>query len=277
MIKLNVVTVVRNDKIGLELTAKSVENFKKAIAAVQINHIIIDGKSNDDTAGLIDEYSRKEDCTIISEKDNSLFDGMNKALRVIGNNELIIYINAGDELLVVDEPSFLVSLRELQESNYQLLFLQAECSWRESCWLHPRSDIFKEKKIFDKWLRFRTPVHQAIIFKNKTERPILYSSLFRIQSDTLLIYELLKYNEWRYGVKNLKIARFYLGGLSNNYLKINKNVIQFWEQLVIMIIRKDSIVNMFRLPVLMVLKYFLNTVLGNKFYELMLFIQKKRS
>ena len=90
---LTIVTVVFNGGSSLEKTIKSVINQK----IYSFQYIIIDGGSSDETINIIKQYS----CAIdywISEKDNGIYDAMNKGISV-ATGEWIIFINAGDRLL----------------------------------------------------------------------------------------------------------------------------------------------------------------------------------
>ena len=68
----------------------------------QIEHIIIDGASKDNTLAMAQAYSRKNqeeetehEVVIVSEPDRGLYDAMNKGLaRATG--DYIVYLNAGD-------------------------------------------------------------------------------------------------------------------------------------------------------------------------------------
>lgn len=65
-------------------------------------HYIIDGLSSDGTAALADAYARDNAATdsphrvkVKSEKDNGLYDAMNKAIRMAAG-DYIVFLNAGD-------------------------------------------------------------------------------------------------------------------------------------------------------------------------------------
>lgn len=59
-----------------------------------LEYIIIDGGSTDSTMEIVNRY-RPHITTIVSEKDNGLYDAMNKGLKM-ATGEWIIFINAGD-------------------------------------------------------------------------------------------------------------------------------------------------------------------------------------
>jgi len=90
--KLSIITVVYNNKIGLENTIQSIiaQNNK------DYEYIVIDGKSTDGTLDIITKY---EDhiTTWISEKDAGIYDAMNKGIK-LAQGEYIYFLNSGDIL-----------------------------------------------------------------------------------------------------------------------------------------------------------------------------------
>ena len=86
----SVITVVFNDEKQIEKTIQSVleQSYKN------IQYIIIDGKSTDNTLEIIRKYQDKSD-TIVSKSDNGLYDAMNKALKYI-KGDYVCFLNSGD-------------------------------------------------------------------------------------------------------------------------------------------------------------------------------------
>ena len=88
--KVSIITVVYNDKKGMEKTIKSV------ISQICKNYeyIVIDGNSTDGTVDIIKKFSNHINYWI-SETDKGIYDAMNKgAKRATG--EYLYFLNAGD-------------------------------------------------------------------------------------------------------------------------------------------------------------------------------------
>lgn len=99
MIKFSIVTVTYNAENVLERTLDSVlcQSF------FNIEHIIIDGKSTDSTMSIAERYREdsqlvtSHEVLIVSEKDNGIYDAMNKGLW-LATGDYILFLNAGDTL-----------------------------------------------------------------------------------------------------------------------------------------------------------------------------------
>ncbi len=87
---VSIITVVFNGEQYLEQTIKSVINQSYD----NVEYIIIDGGSSDGTVDSIKKYEDKIDYWV-SEKDNGVYDAMNKGL-MLSEGEMIGIINADD-------------------------------------------------------------------------------------------------------------------------------------------------------------------------------------
>ena len=85
----SIITVVKNDENNIIKTIKSVhsQSFK------DFEHIIIEGKSDDNTLKKILDYKKID--FLISEKDDGIYYAMNKGLR-ISKGKVIVFVNSGD-------------------------------------------------------------------------------------------------------------------------------------------------------------------------------------
>ena len=92
MNKISIITVVFNGRALIERTINSV--LSQTYSAIE--YIIIDGCSSDGTLDIVQSY--KSGITkIISEKDNGIYDAMNKGLHA-ASGDYVLFLNAGDEL-----------------------------------------------------------------------------------------------------------------------------------------------------------------------------------
>jgi len=87
---ISVITVVFNGENDLEQTIKSVINQTYN----NIEYIVIDGGSTDDTLSIIKKYEDKINYWV-SEDDNGIYDAMNKGVG-LAQGEWLCFINSGD-------------------------------------------------------------------------------------------------------------------------------------------------------------------------------------
>jgi glycosyltransferase involved in cell wall biosynthesis len=88
---LSVITIVYNNARDIERTMLSVINQTYP----NIEYIVIDGKSTDGTLQIIEKYQSRI-AKLISEKDEGIYDAMNKGL-AIATGDYVIFMNSGDE------------------------------------------------------------------------------------------------------------------------------------------------------------------------------------
>ena len=88
---LSVITIVYNNVRDIERTMRSVINQTYA----NIEYIVVDGLSNDGTLRVIDKYKDRI-AKIVSEKDEGIYDAMNKGL-ALATGDYVIFMNSGDE------------------------------------------------------------------------------------------------------------------------------------------------------------------------------------
>ena len=88
--KITVVTVVYNGILTLDATIKSVISQTYS----NLEYIVVDGGSTDGTLELLKKYN-SQISIIISEKDDGLYDAMNKGI-ALSTGEWICFMNCGD-------------------------------------------------------------------------------------------------------------------------------------------------------------------------------------
>lgn len=91
-LKVSIITVCLNSEKYIEKTIQSV----LAQSYPHIEYIVIDGKSADNTLTIINKY-RAEIDIFLSEKDDGIYDAMNKGLS-LSTGDIIYFLNSGDLL-----------------------------------------------------------------------------------------------------------------------------------------------------------------------------------
>ncbi|KJE37149.1 hypothetical protein UF64_00215 [Thalassospira sp. HJ] len=90
MTKFSVITVCYNSEKTIAETIQSVkkQSFK------DYEHLIVDGLSSDNTGKIVDAHKDNK-IAFVSEKDNGLYDAMNKGI-LKANGEYIVFLNSDD-------------------------------------------------------------------------------------------------------------------------------------------------------------------------------------
>lgn len=88
--KVSIITVVKNNEDKIEKCINSVINQSYK----DIEYIIIDGNSSDNTKSIIQKYKSQIDI-LLSEKDKGIWDAMNKGIN-LATGDIIGFLNSDD-------------------------------------------------------------------------------------------------------------------------------------------------------------------------------------
>ena len=89
MFHISIITVCFNSEKTIQQTINSVNNQNYKF----LEHIFIDGQSNDNTVNII--KNMKPNYLLISEKDDGIYDAMNKGIK-IAKGDIILILNSDD-------------------------------------------------------------------------------------------------------------------------------------------------------------------------------------
>ena len=200
---LTIVTVVYNCIDSIEETILSVINQGFS----DFEYIIIDGGSTDGSLDLIKKYKDSIE-VIISEKDNGIYDAMNKALK-IRKGKWINFLNSGDTLFdenVLSKASLYFKDNKLDVIYGDVLFYDKE-----------RTYYHKSKT--NKWkINFIALCHQSVFVKSKAHGE--FSSKYKLAADYDIIYTLIKKGNSKY--LNTCVSKYLIGGVSSDVKKVTK-------------------------------------------------------
>jgi glycosyltransferase involved in cell wall biosynthesis len=194
---LSIVTVVYNDFKNIEKTLKSVNKIKFS----KIQYIVIDGGSNDGTFDIINKYRPIIDI-LISEKDNGIYDAMNKGLKhALGDT--IIFMNGGDVFYDKFDP--ILSITQHDYKNSALIGFSLQ-TYDGDVYLRPSKDKID--------LLLKNPAHQAIFVPRKKYSVIDYDLRYKIAADYYWIKECIK--DKNFIILDEIVSVFSLGGKSTS-------------------------------------------------------------
>lgn len=103
---LTIVTVTKNCAGTLAHTLASVRQIK----GPEIEYLIVDGASTDDTLAIVHRFETLVD-RIISEPDTGIYDAMNKGT-MLARGRYVLFLNGDDLLLAQGFPAALAAMRD---------------------------------------------------------------------------------------------------------------------------------------------------------------------
>lgn len=202
--KISIITINYNDKVGLQKTFNSVfsQTFK------DFEYLVIDGKSNDGSVEFIEQNKHKINYWI-SEKDNGVYQALNKGIRK-ATGDYLIFMNGGDEFY---DENVLDKIHPFLDNKIGV-FYGNSAYYKNDCFV--RNEIPPSKLTFDFFFNFALN-HQATITKRELfEKYFYYNENYKICADwDFLMYVICAKNE-PYQYLNMFICNYDLSGISAN-------------------------------------------------------------
>jgi glycosyltransferase involved in cell wall biosynthesis len=170
--KISIVTVVRNGEKDLENAIKSVVNQTYG----NIEYIILDGLSTDGTLDIIKKYENYLGLWK-SEKDNGIFDAMNKGLD-LATGEWVYFLGCDD---VLASPTI---IEEIVSE-----FTQTDGIYYGNTYLKKSNQIYTGK--VTRWnIALRNISHQAIFYPRSVYKQKKYNLDYKLTADHIYNLEL---------------------------------------------------------------------------------------
>ncbi|MFA5421145.1 MAG: glycosyltransferase family 2 protein [Patescibacteria group bacterium] len=239
--KISIITPTYNSEKTISDTLDSVlsQEYKN------VEHIIIDGLSSDNTLNIIREYQEESEIRLISEKDSGIYDAMNKGVS-LSSGDIVGILNSDDiyyskdvlnkvvnifksdnsidavygDLIYVDRNNIDKIVRTWKSGEYS----ESKLNWG---WTIPHPSLFVQKRVYDKL---------NCIFNTKLS----------LAADYELILRLLKLERIKVEYINEVLVRMREGGSSASSLFSR---IKGWKEL-----RLSWKINKLRIPFLFIIR-----------------------
>lgn len=196
--KFSIITPSFNSEKTIEDTIKSVMN-QTCIECVE--HIIVDGKSKDGTIDIVKKYQGPH-LKYVSEKDNGIYDAMNKGIGLASGDYLLFL--GSDDVLVNDACQTV--LDSLSDEKVDVFYGNVR---------HKNSGVVKAGKT-NSWkiLSYNIP-HQAIFYHRSVFDRYKYDTDYKIYADYILNLKCWKDKEIRFRYIPHIISVYNEGGVSS--------------------------------------------------------------
>lgn len=206
MIKFSIITVCLNSSKTIKRCLESVSNqtYKN------FEHIIIDGKSQDDTLAILSEFQLDK---IISEEDDGIYYAMNKGIN-IAKGEYILFLNSDDVFHInyLEELAKIATGYDFISFGVNLVYPQKNIKWL------PDSNILSNKYFWS----MPMPHPGLAVLKKVVEDIGGFDTRFRLAADYDFILRMLKKTRNGY-FSNQVLVDFYAGGQSQKLAIVSEN------------------------------------------------------
>lgn len=193
---------------------KRKESFIKAIESVRnqtyknIEHIIIDGASDDGTIDLLQEYADKGFIKYISEPDSGIYDAMNKGAR-LSLGKYILFLNSDD--CFIDKKGIEKSVKLLERTNADASYSKAEIVDNDENPVVHRHNKNNFVNIFTE-MPF---CHQTMLIKTDVFKELgMFDLNYKSAADYAFVMK-MALNKCRFVYVPIKFVNYKMGGYSN--------------------------------------------------------------
>lgn len=199
--RLTIITVCYNDKVGLGCTLKSIENQTYK----DFQYIVIDGASIDGSAELLEQYEDIIDYQI-SEKDAGIYDAMNKGIK-LAEGEYCLFLNAGDTLYSRNTIEKVIPM--LGDADF--ISGDTICTFSDG-----RTRLWKAvNRVSVYMMAIYSLSHQATFIRTSMLKERPYREDLKIVSDWEQMFYELVLKDKSYKRIDIKICKFAQGGISS--------------------------------------------------------------
>ena len=214
MLKVSLITISYNSSKTIYNTLKSVE--KQSYKNVE--HIIVDGKSTDNTLEICDSFPHIN--KIISEKDEGVYDAFNKGIE-FAKGDIIGFLNSDDVYYDEDSLNHIVknfdSKTDCVFGNLQYVNLKGRVvrNWN--------SKIFRKGNFKKAWM----PAHPTFYCrKNIYEKYGVYNPKYKIAGDFELMLRMLEKKRVKSKFIDRILVKMLSGGISNKGINSKMQILK---------------------------------------------------
>ena len=211
--KLTLITATFNSESNITTCLDSIVNQDYD----NLEHLIIDGKSSDNTLGIVKSYQEKYPCIkYISEKDQGIYDALNKGIK-LAKGDVIGFIHSDDFLFADNIISNIISLMTTKKLDGVYGDLQYVDKHDTTKVLRNwKSSEFNRTSLKKGWM----PPHPTLFLKKEVyDKHGLFDLTYKISADYDYILRIFSDSQLKFGYMPKVITRMKIGGTSNRSLR----------------------------------------------------------
>lgn len=222
---VSIITVTFNSSATVRDTLESInrQTFRN------IEHIIIDGLSTDNTLDIVADFSHVN--KVFSEADNGVYDAMNKGVRH-ATGDIIGILNSDD---VFASASIIAEVVDIFANNSDVDALYGNIEYFKEDKIDEIVRFWKTKPYYDGFFEDgETPPHPSLFVRKRVYDNINhYFPDFKIASDYEFMFRMFKVNNYKPFFFDKTIVKMRVGGISTSgfksYWQSTKELKQVWE------------------------------------------------
>ncbi len=211
--KITIITVCYNSALHIEDAINSVANQDYP----DVEHIMIDGNSNDGTQQILDKYSGKL-ADWISEPDHGIYDAMNKGIKKA----------TGDVIGILNSDDFYFDEHVLTKVTNAFSDNKIDAVFGDLIFVDP-NDLNKTVRTYtsnswhpSKFAKGYMPAHPTFFVRKKFyEKYGLFETDYQIAADYEMLIRLLYVHQLNYKYLPLKMVKMRKGGVSSDGIRSN--------------------------------------------------------
>jgi glycosyltransferase involved in cell wall biosynthesis len=226
MIKISIITTTYNSASTIRDTLESVVNQSYN----NIEHIIIDGKSRDNTLAIIAEFPHV--AKIVSESDKGIYDAMNKGIK-LATGEVIVMLNSDD---FYENNQVINTIVHCFEIEPQIDIVYGNISYVNHNDTNKVIRRVKSKPYYDNFFEDGEIVpHPTFFAKRKIyEKLGDYDFSFRLAADYEYTIRALKIHKFKAHYLDEFLVKMRMGGATtqnvNSIIKVNQEILRAFKK-----------------------------------------------
>ena len=224
--KISIITTTYNSAQTVADTLQSVANQTYH----DIEHIIIDGASKDNTLEIVKQFPHVSKVT--SEPDKGIYDAMNKGI-ALATGDIIGILNSDD---IFENNNVVDEIMSIFNKNIEIDAIYGNISYFKTENPNKIVRYWKSKPYYSSFFEDgEVPPHPSLFVKKKVYNNIgMYKIYYKIAADHDFMFRMLKIHKFQSYFLDKIIVKMREGGVStkgiNSYLTSTKELVNVWSE-----------------------------------------------